>query len=122
MFNLTQALIVMASILEQNLSYSIYILLRALPLPVIADDFGWHNIGWRNPEVSTPNLDALAADGIKLDRHYTFKYCSPTRSSLLTGRLPLHVNQNNECNKVHSVNKSLPTLMALVSQRNIILI
>jgi arylsulfatase A-like enzyme len=28
----------------------------------------------------------------------TFKYCSPTRSSLLTGRLPLHVNQNNECN------------------------
>ena len=59
----------------------------------IADDFGWHNIGWRNPEIKSPNLDALAAAGIKLDRHYVFKYCSPTRSSLLSGRLPLHVNQ-----------------------------
>ena len=37
-----------------------------------------------------------------------FRYCSPTRSSLLTGRLPLHVNQNNECNDVTS--KSGPDL------------
>jgi arylsulfatase I/J len=65
---------------------------------IIADDYGWHNIGYHNPEISSPNLDGLAADGIKLNRHYVFKYCSPTRSSLLTGRLPLHVNQNNECN------------------------
>ena len=69
---------------------------------MIADDFGWHNIGWRNPEISSPNLDGLAAHGIKLDRHYVFKYCSPTRSSLLTGRLPLHVNQNNEANDIES--------------------
>tara|TARA_B110000208_G_scaffold110827_1_gene136903 strand:+ start:124 stop:480 length:357 start_codon:yes stop_codon:yes gene_type:complete len=68
----------------------------------LADDYGWHNIGFRNGEIASPHLDALAADGIILDRHYTFKYCSPTRSSLLTGRLPLHVNQNNEANKVHS--------------------
>lgn len=38
----------------------------------------------------------------------TVKYCSPTRSSLLSGRLPLHVNQNNECNQVTS--KSGPDL------------
>jgi leishmanolysin-like peptidase len=69
---------------------------------VVADDYGWHNVGWRNSEIVTPNIDALAAEGIVLDRHYTFKYCSPTRSSLLTGRLPLHVNQNNEANAVHS--------------------
>lgn len=31
-----------------------------------------------------------------------FKYCSPTRSSMLSGRLPLHVNQNNECNAITS--------------------
>ena len=49
------------------------------PLPACrADDLGFHNIGWRNDEMNTPNLDALAADGIKLDRHYTFIYCSPS--------------------------------------------
>eukprot|EP00035_Acanthoeca_spectabilis_P026572 m.463235 g.463235 ORF g.463235 m.463235 type:complete len:540 (+) comp22965_c0_seq1:16-1635(+) len=68
----------------------------------LADDFGWHNIGWRNPEIASPTLNRLAKDGIILDRHYTFKYCSPTRSSLLSGRLPLHVNQNNECNEIMS--------------------
>ena len=30
-----------------------------------------------------------------MDRQYTFKYCSPTRSSFLSGRLPYHVNQAN---------------------------
>lgn len=30
-----------------------------------------------------------------MDRQYTFKYCSPTRSSFLSGRLPFHVNQAN---------------------------
>eukprot|EP01047_Picozoa_sp_COSAG01_P065833 COSAG01_NODE_8966_length_2600_cov_4.632947_5_plen_111_part_00 len=69
---------------------------------ILADDYGWHNIGWRNPEIESPNLDGLAAEGIKLDRHYVFKYCSPTRSSLLSGRLPLHVNQNNEANDIES--------------------
>ena len=69
---------------------------------VFSLDFGWHNIGWRNPEIVSPHLDGLAASGIKLDRHYVFKYCSPTRSSLLTGRLPLHVNQNNEANDIES--------------------
>ena len=69
---------------------------------VLADDFGWNNIGWRNKEIRSPHLDKLAADGIKLDRHYVFKYCSPTRSSLLSGRYPLHVNQNNECNSILS--------------------
>ena len=65
---------------------------------MLADDFGWNNIGYRNPEIRSPTLDALATDGIKLDRHYTYKYCSPTRSALMSGRLPYHVNQNNLCN------------------------
>ena len=34
---------------------------------------GWYNIGWRNPEVKTPFLDALMQTGIRLERHYTFK-------------------------------------------------
>jgi arylsulfatase A-like enzyme len=46
------------------------------------DDLGFHNVGWRNGEMSTPHIDALAADGIKLDRHYTFVYCSPSVSEI----------------------------------------
>ena len=36
-----------------------------------------------------------AAEGIQLERYYTFKFCSPTRSSFLSGRLPIHVNEDN---------------------------
>lgn len=43
-------------------------------------------------------MDALANNGIKLERHYVYKYCSPTRSAFMSGRLPVHVNQNNACN------------------------
>jgi len=65
---------------------------------MLGDDFGHNNIGWRNAEIKSPAMDELAAGGVKLDRHYTYKYCSPTRSSFLSGRLPYHVNQNNLCN------------------------
>jgi hypothetical protein len=62
----------------------------------LADDFGHYNSGWAgNEEARTPNIDALVAEGVVMDRQYTFKSCSPTRSSFLSGRLPYHVNQAN---------------------------
>lgn len=36
-----------------------------------------------------------AQEGVILEAYYTFRYCSPTRSALLSGRFPLHVNQGN---------------------------
>ena len=68
----------------------------------VADDLGWHNVGWHNPEFRTPTLDALRSEGVELTRHYTFMYCSPSRAALLSGRLPLHVNQNNQANEIIS--------------------
>ena len=65
----------------------------------LADDFGWANAGWHRPkgyqEVQTPSMDALVREGIELDQAYAFKFCSPTRSSLQSGRLPVHVNSAN---------------------------
>ena len=59
-------------------------------------DVGHYNFGWRgNKEARTPNIDSLVAQGLILDRQYVFKYCSPTRSSFLSGRLPVHVNTAN---------------------------
>ena len=54
---------------------------------------GWHRKGDnKTPEVQTPQLDELVSEGIELNRFYAYHMCSPTRSSLQTGRLPLHVN------------------------------
>lgn len=55
---------------------------------LLADDLGRDNVGWRNPEYKTPNLDKLAASGAKLDQYYVQPVCSPTRAAFLTGRYP----------------------------------
>ena len=69
---------------------------------MLVDDWGWANVGYhRNPptpEVVTPNIDNLVKEGLELDQHYVFKLCSPSRCSLLTGRLPIHVNDDNKIN------------------------
>ena len=66
--------------------------LRAL---LLMPDTGWNNVGWHNQEMKTPHANALVKDGLELDRHYAFLYCSPSRSSFMTGRLPFHVQQTN---------------------------
>ena len=65
---------------------------------LLADDLGWAGVSWNNPEVQTPHLEELRAGGVALERHYTYRFCSPTRSALLTGRLAPHVNQMNHNN------------------------
>ena len=61
----------------------------------LIDDLGWHDVGWHNAELHTPHMNSLLADGIELDRMYAYRFCSPTRSSLMSGRYPMHVNQWN---------------------------
>ena len=46
--------------------------------------------------MQTPRIDALAASGVELSRFYAYKFCSPSRSSFLSGRLPIHVNFHND--------------------------
>lgn len=53
---------------------------------VLADDLGWHDVGWHGSEIRTPHLDALGAGGVRLERYYTQPLCTPSRSQLLTGR------------------------------------
>jgi arylsulfatase A-like enzyme len=56
----------------------------------LADDLGWADVGWHghatNTPIKTPNLDKLAASGLKLEQFYVQPVCSPTRASLMTGR------------------------------------
>jgi arylsulfatase A-like enzyme len=55
---------------------------------VLVDDMGWSDIGAYGGEIPTPNLDALAARGVRFTQFYATPRCSPTRSSLLTGLYP----------------------------------
>ena len=66
---------------------------------LLVDDWGWANVGYHrsdsSPEVVTNNFDELVKEGLELDQHYTFNQCGPSRCSLLTGRLPIHVSDKN---------------------------
>jgi arylsulfatase A-like enzyme len=56
----------------------------------IADDVSWDDLGcYGNPMVQTPNIDKLAARGIRFDNVFlTASSCSPSRNSIITGRYP----------------------------------
>ena len=52
---------------------------------IMADDMGFSDIGSYGGEISTPNLDALASQGLRFRQFYNAGRCCPTRASLLTG-------------------------------------
>src|SRR5262245_11777387 len=58
---------------------------------ILADDLGWKDLScFGNPYVRTPNLDRLAAEGVRFTRAYAAcPVCSPTRASIMTGRYPV---------------------------------
>ena len=62
---------------------------------VLVDDWGFADVGFRNPKIKTPNFNDLAKTGLILNRHYVYMYCSPSRASLLSGRWPYHAHQWN---------------------------
>lgn len=53
---------------------------------IMVDDMGYSDIGCFGGEIRTPNIDWLAANGVRLTQFYTNPVCTPTRASLLTGR------------------------------------
>jgi len=57
---------------------------------IIGDDINWDDLGsYGNNYVKTPNLDQMAADGARFDNFFvTSSSCSPSRTSILTGRYP----------------------------------
>ena len=50
------------------------------------DDMGYADVGCFGSEIDTPNIDALAARGLRFNHYTTHPICSPARAALLTGR------------------------------------
>ena len=55
-------------------------------LIIVLDDVGYAQLGCYGSDISTPTIDRLAAEGVRLANFHTTALCSPTRACLLTGR------------------------------------
>ncbi len=55
---------------------------------ILADDMGFSDIGCYGSEIQTPNLDKLAASGVRFNQAYNTARCCPSRAALLTGLYP----------------------------------
>ena len=55
---------------------------------IVSDDQGWKDVGYHGPDIMTPNIDALAQGGARLEAFYAQPMCTPTRAALMTGRYP----------------------------------
>jgi hypothetical protein len=69
---------------------------------LVADDWGFSDVGAFGGEIDTPHLDALARAGLRFSNFHVAASCSPTRSMLLTG-------VDNHRNGVGNLREAMPT-------------
>ncbi|MDG2399826.1 MAG: arylsulfatase [Akkermansiaceae bacterium] len=63
-------------------------------LVILADDLGYSDLGCYGSEIKTPNLDALATNGLRFTNFYNTARCWPTRASILTGYYPQQIRRD----------------------------
>ncbi|XP_005099750.2 arylsulfatase B [Aplysia californica] len=84
---------------------------------IVADDLGWNDVGYTNPDVISPNIDFLAKSGVILDQYYVQPLCSPSRTAFMTGVYPYRLGlqhlvvMNNQDVCVPLDRKMLPQLL-----------
>ena len=64
-------------------------------LLIMADDLGFSDLGCYGSEIETPNLDSLAANGLRFTQFYNTARCWPTRAALLTGYYAQQVRRDS---------------------------
>jgi arylsulfatase A-like enzyme len=56
---------------------------------ILADDLGNADLSYRGSDIKTPNIDKLAAEGVRMENFHGMPVCTPARAALMTGRYPM---------------------------------
>lgn len=71
---------------------------------IFTDDQGYEDVGcFGSPDIRTPRLDQMAAEGMKFTNFYAQPICGPSRAALMTGCYPLRVAERGNVKEVHPV-------------------
>ncbi|HXP61782.1 MAG TPA: sulfatase [Dongiaceae bacterium] len=87
---------------------------------ILADDLGWGDLGcYGHPSIHTPNLDRMAAQGMRFTDFYSAgEVCTPSRAALLTGRYPIRSGMCDDKYRVLRANAAggLPAQEVTIAQ------
>jgi arylsulfatase len=104
------------------LSYSAEPVRRPAPPPniliILADDMGFSDAGCYGGEIATPNLDALAANGVRFTQFYNTARCWPSRAALLTGYYPQQIRMDPPQGRLPGWARLLPHYLRTLGYRS----
>ena len=84
---------------------------------LMIDDLGFNDVGYRNTsDLSSPNIDTLAKNGIRLERYYTHNLCSPSRTAFLSGRYASTIGMQG-CVIINGQAVDLPRNVSTIADR-----
>jgi arylsulfatase I/J len=65
---------------------------------ILVDDWGWNDVGYQSTYLNftTPTIDRLASEGIKLTNYWTSPLCTPSRGALMTGKYAFRLGLSEE--------------------------
>jgi len=84
---------------------------------ILADDLGFSDIGCYGSEIATPNLDQLAANGLRFTNFYNTARCWPSRAAFMTGYYPQQVRMDPPHDRVPAWARTLPQLLKPLGYR-----
>nr|WP_299381101.1 sulfatase [Allomuricauda sp.] len=86
---------------------------------IFTDDQGYNDLGcYGSPLIKTPNIDQLAAEGIRFTNFYAQPVCGPSRTALMTGCYPLRVAEVGNIKRMHPMVHPKETLLPEIFQKN----
>ena len=85
---------------------------------ILADDMGFADAGCYGGEIATPNLDRLAANGVRFTQFYNTARCWPTRAALLTGHYPQQIRMDPPRGRLPEWTRLLPHYLQPLGYRS----